>query len=660
MPDHSPLRPGDPRRLAGYRLIGLLGEGGQGAVYLGEGPDGGPVAIKLLHARKVGDARARTRFAREVSAARRVGEFCTARVLAADLDGDIPYLVSEYIDGPSLHDAVLLGGPLRDADLHRLAVGMATALAAIHRAGIVHRDFKPANVLLSSRGPKVVDFGIARALDTASTLTSQVIGTPAYMAPEQLGTGAVGPAADVFAWACTLAFAATGNPPFGNDSVPAVIKRIIRDQPDLGGLTGPLAETTAMCLAKDPAARPTAERLLVRLLGGPDTDVAATLAAGSQVAAALRTRPVPSPATRPETPGRRPARRRVLAGAGVLAAAVASGGVALASETFGDRRMLWRHTIPGAKLYTAAAAANTVFVTDINRLRLVALAAGTGRQRWAWNWQTQFIAASGPTLYVADLGNVYAVDAATGRRKWLSETKVEQFAIGGDVVVCATYGTRGTVLYGLGTADGRRRWTHTIAVPNSDLAPKPDTLAVTSTLAVIAGRTTLYALSTANGAELWRFPITGSFPSPPVVVGDTVYLGVADSFSGTLWALEAASGRIRWKWTGGPTAFSKPMADLHAVYVEGSRGNGLHALDARSGRELWYYAPGMTPHVAFGDTIYGEISDGIGALDPTTGRVRWRYSRTGKDKAALTYRAASGTAVFATTGASDLVALRAH
>lgn len=257
-----PLRPGDPEELAGYRVVGRLWQGGQGTVYRAEGPDGAPVAIKLLNPRKIGSAQARTRFAREVSAARQVGEFCTARVLAADVEDDHPYLVSEYIDGVSLQEAVIRDGPLAAPDVERLAIGMATALAAIHGAGIVHRDFKPANVLLSAQGPRVVDFGIARALDATSTLTSQAIGTPAYMAPEQLRGEAVGPAADVFAWACTLVYAATGTPPFGDDSVAAVVKRISRDEPSLGGLTGTPAQAATWCLAKDPAQRPTAEKLL--------------------------------------------------------------------------------------------------------------------------------------------------------------------------------------------------------------------------------------------------------------------------------------------------------------------------------------------------------------------------------------------------------------
>jgi serine/threonine protein kinase len=320
MPEVFPLQSGDPTTVAGHRLAGRLGEGGQGTVYLGHTRTGRPVAIKILHARLAADTTARKRFAREIHAAARVAPFCTARVLAADLDGDTPYLVSEYIDGPALQQAVRQHGPMHGADLRHLAIGTLTALAAIHQAGIIHRDFKPANVLLSAHGPKVVDFGIARALDHTSTLTSQAIGTPAYMAPEQLDGTTVTPATDLFAWACTIVYAATGGPPFGNDSVPAVIGRILEEEPGLGTMTGPLRDIAARCLAKDPAQRPTAQDLLTHLLGGPSRPIEATLAEGARAAGMP---PLPPDRTRilPRTRWR----GALIAGAAVMAVVLAAG-----------------------------------------------------------------------------------------------------------------------------------------------------------------------------------------------------------------------------------------------------------------------------------------------------------------------------------------------
>ncbi|WP_281367808.1 serine/threonine protein kinase [Nonomuraea typhae] len=257
-----PLRDDDPPAVGAYRLIGRLGEGGQGVVYLGEGRDGTRVAVKVL--RSGGDG-----LAREIAAARRVEPFCIAQVLDASAGGT-PYIVTEYVEGPSLAQA----GRHTGAGLQRLAVATATALAAVHRAGVVHRDFKPGNVLLGPGGPRVIDFGIARS-GTALTMTSGIVGTPAYMAPEQLAGVPVGPAADVFAWAGVMVFAATGRPPFGDDSLPAVITRIQRAGPDLGDLPAALRPIVTRCLEKDPALRPSMQDVLFELIGGSHVPPAA-------------------------------------------------------------------------------------------------------------------------------------------------------------------------------------------------------------------------------------------------------------------------------------------------------------------------------------------------------------------------------------------------
>ncbi|MET7330752.1 serine/threonine-protein kinase [Nonomuraea sp. NPDC005650] len=259
----GPLEPGDPRVLGAFQVVARLGEGGQGIVYEGRSPSGDRVAIKVL--RGGADPDTRRRLARELESARRVAPFCTARVLAAEPDGSVPYVVSEFVAGPSLQERVRAGGPLRDGDLERLAVGTASALAAIHGAGVVHRDFKPANVLLGPDGPRVVDFGIARPLD-ASTASSTMSGTPPYMAPEQLKGEHGSPAADVFAWAATMVYAATGQAPFGSDTVAAVFHRILTQEPDLSSIPQSLRETLAACLSKDPRTRPSARSLLIRLV----------------------------------------------------------------------------------------------------------------------------------------------------------------------------------------------------------------------------------------------------------------------------------------------------------------------------------------------------------------------------------------------------------
>ncbi|MFG1699629.1 serine/threonine protein kinase [Nonomuraea sp. NPDC049309] len=258
MPQAEPLWEEDPPAVGPYRLLGRLGSGGQGVVYLGRLPGSAPVAIKVFR-----DGSGGERFAREVEAARRVEPFCIAQVLDASF-GERPYIVTEYVEGPSLQQA----GRHHGADLQRLAVATATALAAIHQAGIVHRDFKPANVLLGPGGPRVIDFGIARSAAAGPSGVSGVMGTPAYMAPEQLAGAPVGPATDVFAWGSVMVFAATGSPPFGEDTLPAVINRILHNEPRLGDLAEPLRTIVLHCLAKDPARRPTMQDVLLRLLGG--------------------------------------------------------------------------------------------------------------------------------------------------------------------------------------------------------------------------------------------------------------------------------------------------------------------------------------------------------------------------------------------------------
>ena len=291
-----PLEPGDPVRLGRFELLGRLGEGGQGVVYLGRGTNPGEerVAVKVL--RSTVDANVLERLARELDAIHQVQPFVTAGVIEASAEGDRRYVVSEFIDGPSLQERVDDRGPLPEGDLQRLAVGTATALTAIHGAGVVHRDFKPANVLLGPDGPRVVDFGIARLTD-AATITSGLIGTPSYVAPEQLAGARPTSAVDIFAWAVTMIYAATGRLAFGADSVPAVMHRIMYEEPDVSGLPPSLRTVVLECLDKDPARRPSARDLLLRLV-----DPTAPRAPGR-----LAARPTRRPttwSTRSRTPGR--------------------------------------------------------------------------------------------------------------------------------------------------------------------------------------------------------------------------------------------------------------------------------------------------------------------------------------------------------------------
>jgi hypothetical protein len=279
-----PLRPSDPRRLGPYELLGRLGEGGMGTVYLASGPQGVPVAVKMVRADLDMDGEFRRRFRSEVNRARQVPPFCTAEVLDADPDHEHPYLVVEYVDAPSLAQVVQERGPLSAANLHSVAIGVATALTAIHGAGVIHRDLKPRNVLLAPGSPKVIDFGIARAMEATSahTRTDQMVGTVAYMAPERFGSEVgmtLTPAADVFAWGAVVGYAGTGRTPFSADSPPATAARILTQPPDLSGLSGPLRSLVGHSLEKEPQDRPTARELLDMLLASGPQRSAATAAA---------------------------------------------------------------------------------------------------------------------------------------------------------------------------------------------------------------------------------------------------------------------------------------------------------------------------------------------------------------------------------------------
>ncbi|GAA0559577.1 hypothetical protein GCM10010172_48330 [Paractinoplanes ferrugineus] len=278
----EPLRPHDPTTLGDYEIVGRLGEGGMGTVYLARTPAGAQVAVKVVRVDLADDDEFRRRFRGEVARARQVPPFCTAEVLDADPDAERPYLVVEYVDGPTLAHVVEDRGPLTAANLHSVAIGVATALTAIHGAGVIHRDLKPRNVLLAPGSPKVIDFGIAQHVEstTGHTDTSQMVGTVAYMSPERFGDAdaPLTPAADVFAWGGVVAYAGTGRTPFAADSPPATAARILTQPPDLTGLPDSLRDLVGRALDKDPAKRPSARELLDMLISGPSRPAAAALA----------------------------------------------------------------------------------------------------------------------------------------------------------------------------------------------------------------------------------------------------------------------------------------------------------------------------------------------------------------------------------------------
>ncbi|MGW4893590.1 serine/threonine-protein kinase, partial [Kitasatospora sp. NPDC004240] len=336
----QPLEAGDPTRIGTYDLVGRLGSGGMGEVFLGRSDAGRLAAIKAARTEYAQDPEFRRRFAREVEAARRVDGRFTAAVLDADPGARRPWLATEYIPGVSVTEAVSTAGPLPESAQRALIAGIAAALDAIHRAGITHRDLKPSNVLLADDGPRVIDFGIARAGDhTQITVTGMAPGTPGYMAPEQLRGADIGPATDVYALGATLVYAATGHGPYGHGDPIAMMYRTMEDEPRLDGVPAGLRPTLARCLAKDPADRPTVAELRAAhavgstlphgrwlppqhstmVLGRREAADAAATATALPVGGAATTPPQQPPPVPPTPPVRPPgfSRRSVLfAGAG--------------------------------------------------------------------------------------------------------------------------------------------------------------------------------------------------------------------------------------------------------------------------------------------------------------------------------------------------------
>ncbi|SOB85069.1 Serine/threonine protein kinase [Streptomyces sp. 1331.2] len=320
------LRREDPRIVGPYRLHRRLGAGGMGVVYLGSDRRGQRVALKLIRAELAEDLEFRTRFAREIAAASRIRGGCTARVVGSDIEADRPWLATAYVPGPSLYKQVGDEGPLSWPEAARIGAALADGLVKVHEAGVVHRDLKPSNILLSPRGPRIIDFGIAWSRG-ASTLThvGTAVGSPGFLAPEQVRGAAVTPATDVFAFGATLAYALTGDTPFGSGaSSEVMLYRVVHEEPDLSAVPPQLAPLIRACLAKEPAERPGAAALHERL-----SELAARGAAAGAVGGATRTaRPgrgavapapqdgarqnVPAPGRSPEPPAS--ARARAAAG----------------------------------------------------------------------------------------------------------------------------------------------------------------------------------------------------------------------------------------------------------------------------------------------------------------------------------------------------------
>jgi outer membrane protein assembly factor BamB len=573
----QPLEADDPRAAGEFRLRARLGAGGMGQVYLGYSPAGRAVAVKICHPEFAADPAFVTRFAREVAAARAVNGLYTAQVVGAGPDDSPPWLATSYVPGPSLQYAVAGHGPLPAPAVWRLAAGLAEALQAVHARGLVHRDLKPTNVLLAADGPRLIDFGIARAVDgIALTTVGYVLGTPAYMSPEQAEGQPASPASDVFALGSVLCFAATGDPPFGDGEPAAVLYRIVHAEPALDPVPGALRDLVADCLAQDPAGRPTLAQVLRTCqaqtpeLGGPSASywpaqVAALIAryqagfdetarrldlAGPVSEPTQTTYPAaPDSAAPPGSrgtpaPTRRSgllSRRRILAAAGLAAAGLAAGGWALASSGSSGppaTQPLWARKT-GGPVSSGAALDNGI------------LYIGSGD------------------------GHVYAFEATSGRPVRTFRTSG---AVSGGVTV-----TGGTLF--AGSADHH-----------------------------------VYAFRTGTGEQVWAHPTGGPVNSTPTVAGGTVYIGSDDGY---LYALDAGTGHLAWRYPTGGRVRSEPQLGSQtydgSVYVASESGHmygfGTGTNGTTAAQLQWRFA-------TRGPVIAGLVYDqGVVCVGDTSGHL---------------------------------------
>ncbi|MER7990917.1 serine/threonine-protein kinase [Streptomyces noursei] len=660
------LRGGDPAEIGGYPLEARLGSGGMGTVFLARTSSGRPVAIKLIHQQFAADDEFRIRFRQEVAAARRVSGAFTAAVVDAAPEAEQPWMATTYIQGPTLARRIATKGPLSGAELRRLAIGLAEALRDIHRVGVIHRDLKPSNVVLSPEGPRVIDFGISRAVDQQTlTITGRVIGTPPFMSPEQLQAPRdVGPRSDVFSLGTLVAYAATGHGPFDADSPYIAAYQVVHEEPSLDDVPVALRTVVESCLAKEPDGRPSADELLVLLRDLP-ADLGQTDATGvgagrtrdmitQQHVATPATPPPATPTTTPDGPdtgsadtpiGRRPRRRwrPVLAAAVVVTVAAIGGGVAAlkaggsGGNSGGDSRNSlaaqraalpdgfkpWHETVPGGR-------------PDIpDELRCVA---------------------RGDALFCGG-GSVVAtrIRARDGSRVWTAKSPgvpVDGMHLVGatdDTVLGYRFAAQDapqgppSEVVALDANTGRELWSVPSGAQSTAVTGRTqDALVVGSDVVTVdASNSRFEARDAHSGHVRW----TSSFPAgtqcAPVPMGPQLVAMCATNAEvdalavrhPTLYPVDRDSGTL-----GRPAAVNGPAVPMGVangrlvllqVHMEGPERagyNGVVRIDPAS-RKVTYsplaktYAG--TPGMADG-TVYVSGQTGlVTALDPATGRTKW-------------------------------------
>jgi outer membrane protein assembly factor BamB len=683
----QPLEPGDPQAAGEFRLRARLGAGGMGRVYLGYSPAGRAVAVKICHPELAADPAFLTRFAREVTAARAVNGLYTAQVIDAGPNDNPPWLATSYVPGPSLQDAVTRHGPLPEPAIWRLTAGLAEALQAIHARGLVHRDLKPSNVLLAADGPRVIDFGIARALDgTQLTTAGYALGTPGYMAPEQASGHPAVPASDVFALGSVLCFSATGDAPFGDGEPPVVLYRVVTAEPALEAVPRALRGLIAGCLAKNPADRPTPAQVLrscqdqAPQLGGP-----AALFWPGQVAALIvrhqaglddAARPpepegdpageslvehtqtitgnlvTPERSAPPESVGERDngagrsarpvSRRRALAGlaAAGVAAGLGVGGWAYARSRSGSgsgrpaapSQLLWARET-GGPVSSGAALAGGILYIGSNDGKVHAFEAASGRPVRTFPTAgavTGGVVVAGGTLFAGSADHsVHAFRVGTGGHAWSYRTNgpvdCTPAVVGGTVFI----GSDDGYLYAIHTGTGRLAWRYRTGGPVRS-GPQPGTVTDSGDVFVGSDDGHVYALGT-DGKFQWRFAAGGPVTAGPLYEAGIIYAGDA---KGNVYGLYAIGPPAAWRSSVGGAVRGTPAFLGEFLYL-GSADSAVHQLNAFGGRQNWSYPTsgpvnsGLSVS-ADGTTVYAGDDDGyVYAIDTVSISERWRYRAGG-------------------------------
>ncbi|WP_128375095.1 PQQ-binding-like beta-propeller repeat protein [Streptomyces cavernae] len=740
----------DPRRIGPFEVLGRLGAGGMGLVYLARSASGRRVAIKTVRTELAEDQLFRVRFTREVEAARAVSGFYTAAVVDADPRAAVPWLATAYVPAPSLEEIVTECGPLPAQAVRWLAAGVAEALQSIHGAGLVHRDLKPSNVLVVEDGPRVIDFGIASGVsNTRLTMTNVAVGTPAYMSPEQAkDSRSVTGASDVFSLGSMLVFAATGHAPFHGANPVETVFMLLREGPDLEGLPEELRPLIESCMQMEPTARPNPADLQAQLaphLFGSGSDDSGTASAWlpERAVGLIETRRGGRPATRsspstqarsggrgaalpavpppplepprpaalpaghggvPDTgpvrlagaqvpigPGPRVADARAAAvdapppeaglaaswsrpRAGVNGADPAVPGVPPAPDA-GAAWRPWRFRMSNDVWGTPTVAGDLVYVTSFE---VHALDVATGRRRFktrdvAWSMAVadgRIHASDGPTLIALDAreggdlwrlpadawvyslsadrgtvvtgtrgGGVQAYEAANGQKLWEitgAQTDFEAPEAGPSVHDGTVYVWKDARLRALEARTGEERWSYPIGdAASCGGVPVRITEASDGCVYVSAG-TRVLAIDVASGHVRWHFEAPAvflcapTFAPGPAVTGGGIYLA---DYLGTVYALDSADGRDRWRIATEARASIEPVlvADGH-VHV--GSGKGLYTLDAVTGTPKWRFQAGGdivgAPAVAEGRIHFGSTDHLLYTLKADDGRLRWKLATGGE------------------------------